>query len=94
MLKKEKEKQTTIKKRGTSRYVFFVLHIRVPLCFTFFISIFIELGKGEQTHYKSQKRGINSFGSQLAPTSEKNKRIFNMLTVSVMCLDEFIAGKT
>lgn len=73
----EKEKQTTIEKRGTSdsRYVFFVLHIRVPLCFPFFISIFIvdEFGKEEQTHYKSQKRGINSFGSQLAPTSKKTK---------------------
>lgn len=76
MLKKEKEKQTTIEKRGTSRYVFFVLHIRVPLCFPFFISIFIELGKGEQTHYKNQKRGINSVGSQLAPSSGKKQKNF------------------
>jgi len=53
-----------------------VLHVRVPLCFPFFISIFIELGEGEQNHYKSQKRGINSFGSQLAPTSKKRQKNF------------------
>lgn len=69
----KKEKQTTIKKRGTSRYVFFVLHIRVPLCFTFFISIFIELGKGEQKNIKAKSEASIHLGHSWLPLQKKTK---------------------
>ena len=67
MLKKKKKNND--RKPRTSRLVFFVFCIRVPLYFPFVISFSIELGKEDD--YKIQKRDINSFVSQLVLTSKK-----------------------